>query len=127
MVSFMGRKRNRKKHNEVIKKPINIGKSMKIPISDSETHSQKNQHQMLSLFPFPSLSWFDDYDVYTINFEGKGTIGYFGVFLKSGKFNYVVIGDDEEINETNVALFLKSFIKKLGLTPVLNPYMVKYL
>jgi len=120
----MGKKKKRKK-NQNLKETIECRHPIEIPILNSEPQSQE---QHFELFPFPLISLHEDYDVYHIVFEGEETtIGYLGIFIKSGKFNYVIVREKSEINETQLLLFLKDFIKNLGLIPMLNPHMEEYL
>ena len=120
----MGKKKKRKKNTKVLRKTVEVKQPIEIPILYSETQSQK-QHFELSSFPVISL--YQDYDVYRILIEGeKTTIGYFGVF-KSGIFNYIVVREKNEINETHLLRFLEKFIRNSGLNPKLNPLMKKYL
>ena len=119
----MSRKKKRRKNAKVLKETIEL-KPIEIPVSDSEP--QTKQHFELSSFPMISLH--EDYNVYRIVMEGEKTvIGYFGIFIISGKFNYVIVREKSEINEAQLLLFLKQFIRKLGLTPMLNPRIEKYL
>ena len=121
----MGKKKRRKKTKEVLKKTIEVKQSIEIPVLNSGPQSQE---QHFELFPFPLISLHEDYDVYHIVIEGeKTTVGYLGIFIKSGKFNYVIVREKSEINETQLLLFLKNFIKNLGLIPMLNPHMEKFL
>ena len=121
----MGKKKRRKKTKEVLKETIEFKQSIEIPVLNSEPQSQE---QHFDLFPFPKISFYDDYDVYYIAIEGeKAVIGYFGVFIQSGIFNYVIFREISEINEAQLLLFLKNFIKNLGLIPMLNPSIEKYL
>ncbi len=121
----MGKKKKRKKNTKtkVVRKTIELKQPIGIPVSDSEP--QQKQH--FKLLSFPIISLFEDYNVYRILIaEEKTVIGYFGVF-KSGIFNYVVVREKSEINETHLLRFLKNFIRDSGLTPILNPHMKEYL
>ncbi len=80
------------------------------------------QNKQFELISFPLISLLEDYKVYRVVVEGE-TIGYFGLF-SSGNFNYIVVREKSEINETQLLIFLKSFIKNVGLTPTLNPHFV---
>ena len=120
----MGKKKRRKKTKEVLKETIEVKQSIEIPILNSETQTQE---QHFDLFPFPMISLHEDYDVFRILIEGeKATVGYLGIFIKSGKFNYVIVREKSEINETQLLLFLKNFIKNLGLIPMLNPRIERF-
>lgn len=115
-------KKRRKKTITTLTKTVEI---KDIPNPDYELKSQEEQH--FELLPFPLISLCEDYNAYRIMIEGeKTTVGYFGLFIKSGKFNYVILGKKSEVNETYLLLFLKNFIKELGLIPVLNPHILKY-
>ena len=121
----MGKKKRRKKTKEVLKETIEVKQSIEIPVLNSEPPSQE---QHFDLFPFPMISLHEDYDVFRIVIAGKKTVvGYLGIFIKSGKFNYVVVREKSEINEAQLLLFLKNFIKNLGLIPTLNPNIENYL
>ena len=83
--------------------------------------------QHFKLFHYPLISLCEDYDVYRIVIEGENkTLGYFGI-SKSGIFNYVIVREKNKIDETHLLLFLKDFISSIGLKPVLNPHVEKYL
>ena len=115
-------KKRRKKTITTLTKTVEV---KDIPNPDYELKSQEEQH--FELLPFPLISLCEDYNAYRIMIEGeKTTVGYFGLFIKSGKFNYVILGEKSEINETYLLLFLKNFINELGLIPTFNPYILKY-
>lgn len=117
-------KKKRKKNTKVSLKTIEAKQPIEIPVSDSEPHQTKQHFKLLS---FPMISLREDYDVYRILTGEKTVIGYFGIFITSGKFNYVIIREKSEINEAQLLLFLKNFIKNLGLIPTLNPNIENYL
>ena len=121
----MGKKKKRKKNTKtkVVRKTIELKQPIGIPVSDSEPHQTKQHFKLLS---FPMISLREDYDVYRILIGEKTVIGYFGVF-KSGIFNYVVVREKNEIDETHLLRFLKNFIRDSGLTQMLNPHMKEYL
>ncbi len=120
----MGKKKRRKKTKEVLKKTVEIKQSIEIPILNSESPSQEQHFELMS---FPMVSLREDYDVFRIAIAGeKKIVGYFGVFT-SGIFNYVVVREKNEINETLLLRFLKNVIRDSVLTPMLNPHMKEYL
>ena len=124
MVYIMGKKKRRRKNTKVLGKTPEATQPIEIPTLDSEPQSHE---QHFDLFPFPMVSLREDYDVYRILITGEKTvIGYFGIFITSGKFNYVIIREKSEINESQLLLFLKNFIKSSGLIPKLNPRIERF-
>lgn len=120
----MSKKKRRKKNTKVLKETIESKQPIEISISDSKPQTQEQHFELLS---FPMISLHEDYNVYRIVIKGEKTIvGYLGIFIQSGKFNYVIVREKSEINEAQLLLFLKNSIRNSGLTPMLNPRIERF-
>ena len=97
----------------------NFNYSLKLNVNRKNRKNQcsiieNDEFKLISLY---NLALYDDYKSYKITYKDSTTIiGFMGLY-NSGIFNYVIY-DKGDMIETRLLIFIKNFIKELGLNPV---------